>query len=111
MGRPWRSSSGRSGRSTLIRRSAGKALTPCGPSARVLAEMRPISSFLRRAALAASLILALAAGAAAGESGAADERVRWLAEHAVAVRSIAPADADVADLKPLVQWIGNARVV
>ncbi|HWM89273.1 MAG TPA: erythromycin esterase family protein [Thermoanaerobaculia bacterium] len=39
------------------------------------------------------------------------ERVRWVAEHAVAVRSIDPADEDFSDLMPLVQVIGKARVV
>ncbi len=39
------------------------------------------------------------------------ERVRWVTEHALAVRSIEPADEDFADLMPLVQVIGKARVV
>ncbi|HEX5758005.1 MAG TPA: erythromycin esterase family protein [Thermoanaerobaculia bacterium] len=39
------------------------------------------------------------------------ERVRWVTEHAVAVRSIDPADEDFADLMPLVRAIGKARVV
>ena len=39
------------------------------------------------------------------------ERVRWVAEHALAVRSIEPADEEFADLMPLVQVIGKARVV
>ena len=42
---------------------------------------------------------------------APQERVRWLAENAVAVRSIAPADEDFSDLMPLVKWIGTSRVV
>jgi erythromycin esterase len=51
----------------------------------------------------------LVAGAAFGEER--DERVRWLAEHVVTVRSTAPADEDFSDLQPLVAMIGNARVV
>ncbi len=39
------------------------------------------------------------------------ERVCWVAEHAVAVRSIDPVDEDFSDLMPLVQTIGKARVV
>lgn len=38
-------------------------------------------------------------------------QVRWLAEHAVPIRSIDPADEDFRDLQPLVKAIGNARVV
>ena len=37
--------------------------------------------------------------------------MRWLAEHAVPVRSIAPEDQDFSDLMPLVGWIGSSRVV
>lgn len=51
----------------------------------------------------------LVAGAAFAEER--DDRVRWLAEHAVAVRSTAPADEDFSDLEPLLATIGNARVV
>lgn len=39
------------------------------------------------------------------------ERVRWVAGHAVAVRSIDPMDEDFSDLMPLVQILGKARVV
>jgi erythromycin esterase len=39
------------------------------------------------------------------------EQVRWLAGHAVTVRSIEPADEDFSDLMPLVQAIGKARMV
>lgn len=39
------------------------------------------------------------------------EKVSWLTEHSVAVRSLDPADDDFSDLKPLVQAIGKARVV
>lgn len=62
--------------------------------------------FVRGVLLAAAL---LAAGAV--HAGEREERVRWLTEHAVAVRSIAPADEDFSDLQPLVSTIGDARVV
>lgn len=39
------------------------------------------------------------------------ERVRWVAENALAVRSIDPADEDFSDLMPLARLIGTARVV
>lgn len=55
------------------------------------------------------LTLLLATRTAFGEER--DERVRWLAEHSVTVRSIVPADEDFSDLQPLVSMIGNARVV
>lgn len=65
---------------------------------------------VRATILAAAL---LASGTAFADERANDreDRVRWLAEHAVAVRSIAPADEDFSDLEPLVSRIGNARVV
>ena len=47
----------------------------------------------------------------AAEPEPTDPHVRWLAEHAVAVRSIAPADEDFSDLMPLLGWISSARVV
>lgn len=50
---------------------------------------------------------ALANGPPAPDPG----RVRWLAEHALPVRSIAPEDEDFSDLMPLVGWIGSSRVV
>lgn len=40
-----------------------------------------------------------------------EERVAWLREHAVEVRSIAPLDEDFSDLAPLAATIGGARVV
>ena len=55
--------------------------------------------------------LPVASASFADEPKPTDERVRWLAEHAVAVRSITPADEDFSDLMPLLGWIGNARVV
>ena len=39
------------------------------------------------------------------------ERVRWVEENALAVRSIQPADEDFSDLMPLARLIGTARVV
>lgn len=38
-------------------------------------------------------------------------RVRWLAENASPVRSIAPEDEDFSDLAPLAAALGDARVV
>jgi erythromycin esterase len=58
--------------------------------------------------LCLSVLLVRAASAAEPGPG---ERVRWLADNAVAVRSIAPADEDFSDLMPLVKWIGDSRVV
>jgi len=68
--------------------------------------------------IAVAAILGLggcAAGAVAAGPAASpepnQEKVRWLAENAVAVRSIAPADESFADLMPLVARIGASRVV
>ncbi len=68
--------------------------------------------------LAATCLLLLAfngllsAGTPAADPPAPDPgRVRWLAEHALPVRSIAPEDEDFSDLMPLVGWIGSSRVV
>ncbi len=57
------------------------------------------------------LSLAIPARAADPAPQVDPERARWVAEHAVAVRSIDPADEDFADLMPLVGVIGKARVV
>jgi erythromycin esterase len=64
------------------------------------------------------LVLAFGAGilGLSAESVSAVEapdagEVRWLAEHAVPVRSTAPEDEDFSDLTPLVGWIGSSRVV
>lgn len=57
-----------------------------------------------------SLTLILVSLAAIG-CGPAEQRVTWLREHAVRVRSIDPADEDFADLEPLGEAIGDARVV
>ena len=40
-----------------------------------------------------------------------EEKVMWLKENALQVRSIAPSDEDFSDLHPLERIIGNARVV
>jgi len=40
-----------------------------------------------------------------------DERVAWLKNHAAAIRSIDPDDADFTDLEPFRRAIGNARIV
>jgi erythromycin esterase len=40
-----------------------------------------------------------------------EARVAWLKEHAIALRSIDPADEDFSDLEPLRKAIGEARIV
>jgi erythromycin esterase len=82
-----------------------------------------LSMLPRPAALAALLALLAAAalavlpGVAAGPAPAPapapvdPERTRWVAEHALAVRGIDPADEDFSDLMPLARVIGAARVV
>src|ERR1700679_3746484 len=40
-----------------------------------------------------------------------DERVTWVRQHAVVVRSIDPRDGDYADLRPMAAMIGDARVL
>jgi erythromycin esterase len=40
-----------------------------------------------------------------------DARVEWLRQHAIALRSIDPADDDFSDLEPLRKAIGEARIV
>ncbi len=40
-----------------------------------------------------------------------DARIAWLKQHAVSLRSIDPADEDFADLEPLREAIGDARIV
>lgn len=44
-------------------------------------------------------------------SASNDPRVRWLAEHAIRVRSVDPADGAFADLQPLKDVLRDARVV
>jgi len=60
---------------------------------------------------AAALTLILCAVPAVAEPAADDERVRWLMDNAVAVRSIEPGDEDFSDLMPLAPILGNVRVV
>jgi erythromycin esterase-like protein len=45
------------------------------------------------------------------DSVTVDAKVAWLAEHAVAIRSLNPRDKDCEDLRPLAKSIGNARIV
>jgi erythromycin esterase len=56
-------------------------------------------------------VLGLSAGSVSAVEVPDAGEVRWLAEHAVPVRSIVPEDEDFSDLMPLVGWIGSARVV
>lgn len=44
-------------------------------------------------------------------SSFSDERVEWIREHGVAVRGIDPEDEDFSDLIPLMDLIGEARIV
>lgn len=55
----------------------------------------------------------LASGPIAAETAppSVDERLAWLRENALALRSIDPDDEDFSDLAPLVERIGAARVV
>ncbi|MCZ6836588.1 MAG: erythromycin esterase family protein, partial [Planctomycetota bacterium] len=55
--------------------------------------------------------LIVANGLGQDSQSQSDEKVTWLKENAVEVRSIDPADHDFADLMPLVDLIGDARVV
>lgn len=69
---------------------------------------------MNRLGLLASVV-ALGCGAScalAAEPPSPDPaKIHWLSEHALPVRSITPEDEDFSDLMPLVQWIGNSRVV
>jgi erythromycin esterase len=56
-------------------------------------------------------VLGISAGSVSAVEAPDAGKVRWLAEHAVPVRSIAPEDEDFSDLMPLVGWIGSSRVV
>lgn len=58
----------------------------------------------------AILLLLLASVPARGQEPS-PERVRWMGENALTVRSIQPADEDFSDLMPLARLIGTARVV
>jgi erythromycin esterase len=54
---------------------------------------------------------AVSTGPTPSASVAPDPRVAWLAAHAIPMRSISPADTIFADLKPLKEVIGDARIV
>lgn len=56
-------------------------------------------------------VLMVVATAACAALAQEDERVRWLAEHAVPLRTIAIHENDMSDLAPLKAAIGGARVV
>ena len=59
------------------------------------------------------LAIALASVAGAGDRGSAsvESRVSWLRDNAIALRTIAPADDDFSDLRPLAGILAGARVV
>ncbi len=59
--------------------------------------------------IALSLIVQTAVGC--GPAGRAERQLTWLRQHAVKVRSLDPSDEDFADLEPLGEAIGDARVV
>src|SRR5512134_2516506 len=61
--------------------------------------------------LATCVGLASLAFAASPSHPSADELQKWIAGHAVAVRTIDAADEDFRDLDPLIDAIGTARVV
>jgi erythromycin esterase len=71
---------------------------------------RPLGLHAVRAAAAAVVI---AASARAGEPVPNDDgaRVQWLRDNALVVRTIDPSDDDFDDLMPLVDLIGDSRVV
>jgi erythromycin esterase len=59
----------------------------------------------------ARAVAAPGGGQGSNEGGPADRRVAWLKKHAAALRSIDPADEEFADLEPIRQAIGDARIV
>ena len=65
----------------------------------------------RRSAVTAMLAGLLTDSRAQGGPGASDPLQSWIAEKAVAVRSIDAGDEDFRDLEPLLDAIGSARVV
>jgi hypothetical protein len=72
-----------------------------------------ISRILGIALLATSLT-APGGPAAAGQAAPSPEtaaKARWLSDHGVPIRTVDPAEADMADLAPLGLAIGNARLV
>lgn len=48
---------------------------------------------------------------AAGEDEARTEKILWLKDHTISLRSIDPKDEDFSDLMPLVKVLGNAEIV
>jgi erythromycin esterase-like protein len=50
-------------------------------------------------------------GAPAVAEKDSDSRIRWLAANAIVLRSIEPGNEDFADLEPLRQAVGDARIV
>lgn len=63
------------------------------------------------AAPASSAAEVPAGAAAAAPRSEPDPRVDWLAEHAIRLRSVSPADRDYADLEPLRAALAGVRVV
>lgn len=53
----------------------------------------------------------VAAATSSAQTPPIDQRVEWLRQHAVAIRTLDPADEDYEDLEPLGEAIGDARVV
>jgi erythromycin esterase len=62
-------------------------------------------------AFAAAILLALNASNHGQEAASEADRVAWLKEHAIALKSIDPQDDDFSDLEPLRTAIGDARIV
>jgi erythromycin esterase len=52
-----------------------------------------------------------AAADSAQQAASSDPRIRWLAEHAIRLRSVAPEDRDFTDLAPLRDVLAGVRVV
>jgi erythromycin esterase len=67
--------------------------------------------YLLTMAILSACAPAVSDGPTPSASVASDPRVAWLAAHAIPLRSISPADTGFADLQPLKQVIGDARIV
>jgi erythromycin esterase len=67
--------------------------------------------YLLTMAILSACAPAVSDGPTPSASVAPDPRVAWLAAHAIPLRSISPADTSFADLQPLKQVIGDARIV
>lgn len=61
--------------------------------------------------LCVHVLAALAILVSTARADPPEERVAWLRDHVVKIRSIDPADEDFADLKPVGEAVGDARVV